>query len=101
MPANDSYWLLRIGAAAGVLGAVLAGVGNLLHPITPRDDPPGVARVIAESDLWTLIHLVIVIGIILMPAGLLAVGTRSRGTASPTRSRALACTRRRSGRRLG
>ena len=31
------------------------------------------ARVIAESDLWTLIHLVIVIGIILMPAGLLAV----------------------------
>ena len=73
MPAKDSYWLLRIGAGAGVLGAVLAGVGNLLHPITPRDDPPGVARVIADSDLWTPIHLVIVIGIILMPAGLLAV----------------------------
>jgi hypothetical protein len=32
-----------------------------------------VARVIAQSDLWTLIHLVIVIGIILLPAGLLAV----------------------------
>jgi low temperature requirement protein LtrA len=32
-----------------------------------------VARVIAEGELWTLIHLVIVIGIILMPAGLLAV----------------------------
>ena len=32
MPAKDSYWLLRIGAGAGVLGAVLAGVGNLLHP---------------------------------------------------------------------
>jgi hypothetical protein len=73
MPAKDSYWLLRIGSGAGVLGAVLAGVGNLLHPITPRDDPPGVARVIADSDLWTPIHLVIVIGIILMPAGLLAV----------------------------
>jgi Domain of unknown function (DUF4386) len=71
MPTKDNYWLLRIGSGAAVLGAVFAGVGNLLHPITPRDDPPGVARVIAESELWTLIHLVIVI--ILMPAGLLAV----------------------------
>jgi hypothetical protein len=73
MPTKDNYWLLRIGSGAAVLGAVAAGVGNLLHPITPRDDPPGVARVIAQSDLWTLIHLVIVIGIILLPAGLLAV----------------------------
>jgi len=64
IPATDSYWLLRMGSGAGVLGAVLAGVGNLLHPITPRDDPPGVARVIADSDLWTLIHLAIIIGII-------------------------------------
>jgi Domain of unknown function (DUF4386) len=39
----------------------------------PRDDPPGVAQVIAESDYWTLIHLVIVVGVILMPVGLLAV----------------------------
>jgi hypothetical protein len=73
MPEKDNYWLLRIGSGAALLGAVLAGVGNLLHPITPRDDPPGVAQVIAGSDYWTLIHLVIVIGIILMPAGLLAV----------------------------
>jgi hypothetical protein len=73
MPTKDNYWLLRIGSGAAVLGAVCAGVGNLLHPITPRDDPPGVARVIADSDLWTLIHLVIVVGIILLPAGLLAV----------------------------
>jgi hypothetical protein len=73
MPTKDNYWLLRIGSGAAVLGAVFAGVGNLLHPITPRDDPPGVARVIADSDQWTLIHLVIVVGIILLPAGLLAV----------------------------
>jgi uncharacterized protein DUF4386 len=80
MPANDNHWLLRIGSGVGVLGAVLAGVGNLLHPITPRDDPPGVARVIAESDLWTPIHLVIVLGIVLMPAGLLAVRHSIAGT---------------------
>jgi hypothetical protein len=73
MPEKDNHWLLRMGSGAALLGAVLAGVGNLLHPITPRDDPTGVAQVIAGSDSWTLIHLLIVIGIILMPAGLLAV----------------------------
>jgi hypothetical protein len=69
----DNRWLLRLGAVAAILGAVLAGIGNVLHPVTPRDDPHGVAEVIAESDFWTLIHLVIVVGIILMPAGLLAL----------------------------
>jgi Domain of unknown function (DUF4386) len=73
MSGRDNVWLLRMGSGAAVLGALFAGVGNLLHPITPRDDPPGVARVIAQSDLWTPIHLVIVVGIILLPAGLLAV----------------------------
>jgi len=73
MSGKDNHWLLRMGSGAAVLGAVCAGVGNLLHPITPRDDPPGVARVIADSDLWTPIHLLIVLGIILMPVGLLAV----------------------------
>jgi hypothetical protein len=73
MPAKDNYWLLRMGSGAAVLGAVAAGAGNLLHPITPRDDPPRVAQIIAESDYWTLVHLLIVMGIILMPAGLLAI----------------------------
>ena len=93
MPEKDNRWLLRMGSGAALLGAVLAGVGNLLHPITPRDDPPGVAEVIAGSDSWTLIHLVIVIGIILMPAGLLAVRHSIPVDPSLTRSRALACTR--------
>jgi hypothetical protein len=48
-------------------------VGNILHPVTPRDDPAGVARVIAESDAWTLIHIVIIVGIICMLGGLVAV----------------------------
>jgi hypothetical protein len=73
MPALDDYWLLRVGSGAAILGAVSAGVGNLLHPITPRDDPLGVARVIAGNEMWTPIHLIIVVGIVLMPVGLLAV----------------------------
>jgi hypothetical protein len=54
MLAKDNHSLLRLGSGAAILGSVLAGVGNLLHPITPRDDPSGVAQVIAESDSWTL-----------------------------------------------
>jgi hypothetical protein len=66
MPASDKHWRLRVGASAAILGAVSAGVGNLLHPITPRNDPSGMERGIADSQLWTPIHLVIVAGIVLM-----------------------------------
>jgi Domain of unknown function (DUF4386) len=71
--AGETYWLLRIGSVAGIVGALLAAAGNVLHPVTPRDDPEGVARVIADSDAWTLIHVVIIIGIICMLGGLVAV----------------------------
>ena len=67
------FWLMRFGGVAAVLGAGLAGVGNLLHPITPRDDQVGVARVIASSGSWTLVHVVITAGVILMLAGLLGI----------------------------
>jgi hypothetical protein len=68
------YLLFRVGSLSAIIGSLCAAVGNVLHPVTPRDDPAGVARVIAESDLWTLIHVVIVLGIILMFAGLVAIG---------------------------
>ncbi len=66
-------YMVRIAAVGAVLGSFLAGVGNLFHPVTPRDDPRGVADVIARSDAWTLIHLVLVLGLILMLAGLLGL----------------------------
>ncbi len=31
--------IFRIGSVAGILGALLAMVGNLLHPATPIGDP--------------------------------------------------------------
>jgi Domain of unknown function (DUF4386) len=66
-------WLLKIGSVAAVLGSLCAAVGNVVHPVTPRDDPQGVAQVIADSAAWTLIHIVIVVGIILMLAGMVAI----------------------------
>jgi hypothetical protein len=65
--------IFRIGAVAGILGALLAMVGNLLHPATPSGDPQGVARTIADSERWVLVHLVIVVGLIIMLGGLVAI----------------------------
>jgi ABC-type multidrug transport system fused ATPase/permease subunit len=79
MSRETAYWLSRIGAGCATIGSLCAAVGNVLHPVTPRDDPVGVARVIAESDAWTLIHVVIVLGVILMFLGLVAIGRTIRG----------------------
>ncbi len=64
--------IFRIGALAGIVGALLAMVGNLLHPATPIGDPEGVARTIAQSERWVLVHLVVVVGLILMLGALVA-----------------------------
>jgi hypothetical protein len=70
---SEDWWLVRIGGVAAILGALLAGIGNLIHPITPRDDDVGVAQAIADSDAWTLIHLVIIAGTIAMLVGMVGV----------------------------
>ena len=65
-PTTTTGWILRIGSYAGIAGALLGLVGNLLHPATPIGDPEGVARTIADSRLWVPDHLAIVLGLILM-----------------------------------
>jgi hypothetical protein len=72
-PADSQRWILRLGGVAAIVGSLAGMIGNLVHPATPLDDPPGVARAIADSDAWTVIHLVIIAGIVLMLGGLLAV----------------------------
>jgi len=76
-PVEESVF--RIGSVAGIIGALLAMVGNLLHPATPIADPEGVARTIAESEAWVLVHLVIVVGLILMLGGLVAISRSIEG----------------------
>jgi hypothetical protein len=71
--------IFRIGAVAGILGSLLAMVGNLLHPATPIGDPEGVAQTIAQSERWVLVHLVIVVGLILMLGGLVAISRSIAG----------------------
>jgi hypothetical protein len=71
--ADYERWLYRMGGWSVIVGAVLGLVGNLVHPVTPMDNPEGVARVIAESGTWIFYHVVIVIGIVLMLGGLVAI----------------------------
>src|SRR5215212_3587035 len=76
---REQRGILRIGAVAGIVGALLAMVGNLLHPATPIGDPEGVARTIAQSQRWVLVHLVIVVGLILMLGALIALSRSIEG----------------------
>jgi Domain of unknown function (DUF4386) len=87
MSTETRYWLSQIGSVCAIIGSLGAGVGNVLHPVTPRHDPVGVARVIAESDAWTLIHVVIVLGVILMFLGLVAIGKTIGGGVSEALAR--------------
>jgi hypothetical protein len=72
-PASEERWVYRLGGISAISGAILGGVGNLVHPVTPEHDPLGTARVIADSGIWTPVHLAIVLGIFLMLGGLVAV----------------------------
>lgn len=69
----DNRETVRVGGWCAMGGALASGVGNLLHPVTPRDDPVGVAEVIADSAAWTPIHLLIVVGLIVMTVGLVVI----------------------------
>jgi hypothetical protein len=69
----------RLGGTLAVLGGVLAGVGNLLHPRFTGTDIDNYRKV-AESDLYTPANLVIVAAIILTAAGFVAIAQTMTGT---------------------
>lgn len=76
---DETAHILAIGSKAAIAGSLLGMVGNLIHPAAPLDDRPGVARVIADSDSWFVIHFGIVVGIVLMFGGLIALYHSIRG----------------------
>ena len=65
--------LIRLGAAFGLAGSAIAVLTNLFHPRTPVDDDAEWFRVIADSGLWNLVHLLIGVAILLVLAGLVAL----------------------------
>lgn len=71
--ADSTYWVLKIGGIAAIIGSVLGLIGNLVHPPTNGQSEAGVAHIIAHAGLWMPIHMVIVAGLILMLLGLTAL----------------------------
>jgi hypothetical protein len=63
---------LRLGAGCAVLGAVVALVTNFLHPrLSDFGDPVAEElRLVAQSGGWIAIHLGILLGTLLITAGL-------------------------------
>jgi hypothetical protein len=78
-PSLEKWSIFRIGAVAGIVGSLLAMVGNLLHPATPTGNPEGVAQTIAQSERWAPVHLVIVVGLMLMLGALVALSRSIEG----------------------
>lgn len=63
---------LRIGSACAIVGGVLALITNLLHPRLSEFDDYVTAelRLVADSDGWIPIHLGLLLGTLLISAGL-------------------------------
>ena len=80
-PISAQGWVLRIGSAAGIAGALFGMVGNLTHPTTPAasQDAEGLAWTIADSASWVPGHLLILLGLIGMFGGLVAIARSIRG----------------------
>jgi hypothetical protein len=71
---------VRIGAGAAVLGALLALVGNLVHPRAGDDPDFEVYRRFADSTRLRVADLVLIVAMILLAAGVVAIARALDGT---------------------
>jgi hypothetical protein len=73
--------LFRLGAAAAVVGAVIALVLNAVHPRASDFEDPVRAEIqmVQQSDAWIPIHLGILAGVLLITFGLFAVARSLKG----------------------
>lgn len=66
--------LMRIGAAAGVIGAIVFAVGNMLHPRSAKIEVYAEQiKAVAESDFWITDHVLLFVGSVLMSVFLIAL----------------------------
>lgn len=72
--------VLRAGAMAAVVGAILALVFNILHPRATDaiDDPEAELRLVADSGIWLFDHVALLVAVLLAFFGLWAI-SRSFG----------------------
>lgn len=72
--------LRRMGAVCAVVGALLTGLFNGMHP--ELAEPAGIVKNAAGSSSWTVVHWGLIVGMVLMQLGFSALAQSLRG---PTR----------------
>lgn len=70
---------LRWGGLAAVVGGVLALVGNVLHPRWTDMDDVERYRELADSGIWKVDHLLLVVALLLTTAGTVAIARSLEG----------------------
>ena len=66
--------LTKIGGVAGIAGGVVGIVFNLLHPATDDlEDTLSQIQVVADSDIWLVDHLMLMFGVLLVTAFVVAL----------------------------
>ncbi|MFN2390101.1 MAG: hypothetical protein ABR575_10930 [Actinomycetota bacterium] len=72
----DERQAMRWGGAAAMIGAVLSLIGNLLHPRSDDvENIRGELRLVADSDIWLVDHLVLAFSLAFLSVGLLSVAS--------------------------
>ena len=70
----DEKYMMRIGAAAGVLGAIVFMAGNMLHARSADIEVYAEQiKAVAESDIWITDHLLFFVGAVLIGVFLVAL----------------------------
>lgn len=80
MPLQPPLLRQRISGALLIVGAVMALVGNALHPHTAGVDVSATLQAIAQNNAWVGIHLTIIVAILLIIGGLIGLTERLTGT---------------------
>lgn len=72
--------LHRIGSASAIIGAVVAVITNVLHPrVSDYSSPEVLLQAIAGSSIWVADHLGLIVGTLLILAGLVALSRSITG----------------------
>ncbi|HXF95625.1 MAG TPA: hypothetical protein VNI61_05940, partial [Gemmatimonadales bacterium] len=77
----------RVSSLSLLSGALLVGVAGLRHPLLAGEGPQQLA-VIAAASGWRAIHLALILGFVLVVAGLVGVALRHGETAGSGAARA-------------